>query len=172
VFIINEWLWADLTGENENQGPRQVQAVRFIGALLSQVSHQVIFIEGSTFQDKATAACGSTHLGIKQTALDFMIAAGYDATRFRRVQEHKLKKLPQRYSQTVEAGDRYLVRALVTYDDAILVTTDPDLRDALNDMPGRCILRAEFYETYFGMASIGADGGHKAARRTSRRGRR
>ncbi len=151
VFVINEWLWADIQGENENQGRRQYEAAVFLEAFTNS-EHQMIIIEHSKFDIKAWAAFKSPAFATKMLAVNFL-KLRYDLDRCRLLQIDQLAELPDDLRASVKDDDHYLVCALLTAPESILVTTDRDLCKALRDLPERCISREEFLRDYFGISS-------------------
>jgi len=151
VFVINEWLWADIQGENENQGRRQYEAAVFVEAIL-QSEHQLIIVEHSKFDDKAWATCKSPTFATKMLVVNFL-KLRYDLDRCRLLHINQLAELPDDLRASVKEHDHYLVRALLTAPESILVTTDGDLCKALKELPERCISREEFLRDYFGISS-------------------
>ena len=151
VFIINEWLWSDINGDNEDKGPRQVEASIFLGAF-SKSDHQFIMVLGSKFEQKAMAACRSRNPGVQRLAVLFF-SFRYDLSHCRLLRMNELAKLPHDLAASVKDDDHYLVRALLTVKDSILVTTDGPLLKALEGLASHCISREEFLRDYFGISS-------------------
>jgi predicted nucleic acid-binding protein len=57
--------------------------------------------------------------------------------------------LPNELASAVDPDDHYLVQAQLSTAGAILVTTDGDLCQAVNQAGLACITREEFLSTYF-----------------------
>ncbi len=152
VFVINEWLWADICGQNENLGLRQMEAALFVGALTDS-DHKFVMVLDSKFENKAYAACANTSPPQVQLLALRFLSLRHDSNRCLLYRTGELEALPHKFTQTVKNDDHYLVRALLTVKDSILVTTDEPLRDALAELVGRCISREEFLKTYFKIPS-------------------
>ncbi len=70
AFVINEWLWHDLSGDNGRE--RQLQAISLI-ADFGVSQHQVVVIEGSKFDQKAWGLCKSVNQLAVQGAVAFVV---------------------------------------------------------------------------------------------------
>jgi hypothetical protein len=67
----------------------------------------------------------------------------------RTISSDNLKELPETLRNQVKDDDHYLVRALITLPEAILVTTDTPLRGILTEHQLKAISREEFLEGNF-----------------------
>ncbi len=152
VFVINEWLWADICGQNEGLGPRQMEAALFVGALMDS-DHKFVMVLDSKFEHKAFAACTNENPPqVRLLAMKFL-SLRLDSDHCILYRTGELAALPHNLTKVVKNDDHYLVRALLTREDSTLVTSDKPLRDALAELVGRCISREEFLKTYFKIPS-------------------
>lgn len=149
VYIINEWLWSDIRGENEKLGPRQSEAALFLGGFIHS-PHQMVLVLESKFEKKAFDACKSNNQDVKLLAKHFLaIRLDLDRCKWFRIGE--LEKLPKNLEKSVKDDDHYLVRALLTVPDSVIVTTDRKLCEAIEKAgyAQRCITRSEFLKELF-----------------------
>ena len=147
VFVINEWLWSDLSGSNGPQ--RQREAFNIIDKL-PQSEHQIVVINGSPFDQKAWNLCKSTNpMVVQRIAGAYVANLRQDSDRCLLLRPDALCPLPQQLASATNTDDHYLVQAQLTVAGAILVTTDGDLCDAVTQAGLACISREEFLSTYF-----------------------
>ena len=146
IFVINEWLWADSFGDN---GPeRQKQAFNAIVKLATS-EHQIVVIEGSSFDEKAWKLCKSTDTTVVGIAKTYLNILRFDSNRCLLLKPDDTVAVPKHLSGSIKDDDQYLVRAQVSVSGAILVTTDEPLRNAVSQAGLTCISREEFLNTCF-----------------------
>ncbi|MEW5815038.1 MAG: hypothetical protein AB1798_06540 [Spirochaetota bacterium] len=149
LFALNEWIWADISGAN---GTSHISlAIQFLEAFIKS-PHQIVVVSGSPFDQKAWDICRSQHSLGKRVAKLFVVQIRQDETRARIVSPSELKELPSALADQIKDDDRYLVRTLVTFPEAILVTTDTPLRSILSERNLKAISREEFLQRYFGIS--------------------
>lgn len=147
-FVINEWLWADSSGENGIDAQRQAFQiiVRF-----SESDHQIIIIEGSRFDQKTWALCKSTSTIVKRLVTAFLANVRQNSDRCLLLKPESAAALPEELASSIKDDDRYLVRAQLSVSGAVLVTTDMPLREAVTRSGLPCLSREEFLSQYFGL---------------------
>ncbi len=146
VFVINEWLWADLSGGNSVQAQREGFSVI---VRLSASDHQIVVIEGSQFDQKAWNLCKSTKPMIVQRIAGVYVAnLRQDSNRCLILKPEILPRLPQEIASVTNPDDHYLIQAQLAVTGAILVTTDGDLCAAVRQAGLTCLSREEFLNTY------------------------
>ena len=147
TFVINEWLWADLSGGNGPQ--RQREAFNVIDKL-PKSHHQIVVIEGSPFDQKAWNLCKSTNpMLVQRIAGAYVANLRQDSDRCLLLRPSALPNLPQQLASATNIDDHYLVQAELAVTGAILVTTDGDLCQAVKQAGLACISREQFLSTYF-----------------------
>lgn len=147
VFVINEWLWADSSGEN---GPEaQIETLKLL-TKLAKSQHQIVVVEGSPFDQKAFQLCKSTKPMILQViGREYMARVRLNLDRCVILKPQDMVALPAALASAVKADDHYLVQSLLSVHGSVLVTTDGDLREAVAREGWSCLSREEFLATYF-----------------------
>ncbi len=146
VFVINEWLWADLSGENGRD--HQLQIVSLIENLAVS-EHQVVVIEGSQFDRKAWSLCKSANQLVVQAVVAFVVSIRQNSDRCLILKPDAAAVLPDEIAVKTKPDDHYLIQAQLAVDGAVLVTTDAPLRAVLDGAGLPCISREEFLDNYF-----------------------
>lgn len=146
AFVINEWLWADSFGDNGTE--RQKEAFNVI-VKLSTSGHQVVVIVGSRFDEKAWRLCKSPNTTVAEIAKAYFGILRINSDRCLLLKSENVAALPDDLSQSIKDDDHYLVRAQLSVNGAILVTTDEPLRNVVKRAGLSCLSREEFLATYF-----------------------
>jgi hypothetical protein len=146
IFVINEWLWEDVSGSNGLNGQRE--AFKVINKLASS-EHQIVVIEGSAFDRKAWRLCKNDIPMIVQRIAGLYVERVRWATeRCMVLNPADVLDLPPELAAAVKGDDHYLVQALRSVPGAILVTTDGPLREAVTAAGLLCLSREAFLVTY------------------------
>jgi len=146
VFVINEWLWSDLSGDNGPQAQRE--AFEVIEKLPSS-AHQIVVVQGSQFDQKAWNLCKSTNrMPVQRAAGAYVAGLRLNSDRCRILLPDTLPSLQPGLASATKVGDHYLVQAQLAVPGAILVTTDGKLCAAVKQAGLACISRGEFLSTY------------------------
>lgn len=147
-FVINEWLWADLSGSNGERTRRQSVAFleEFVGS-----AHQLIITLNTAFDRKAWALCASRDALVAKIGKMFVLQVRQDSNRCLILGPDAVVTLPDDLAASVNPDDHYLVRAQLSTLDAVLVTTDGPLHETLRQHGLACMTREEFLRTYFGI---------------------
>lgn len=148
LFVINEWLWADASGENGEGAQRQV--FRVISGL-AESDHRIVIIEGSRFDQKMWALCKSTDTRVIGLVRVFRNNVRQNSDRCMLLQSEAAITLPEDLASSIKPDDHYLIRAQLTLEGAVLVTTDTPLREAVIRASLPCLSRQEFLSQYFGL---------------------
>lgn len=146
VFVINEWLWADSSGENGQSGQRKALAL-ITG--LAHSDHKIVIIVGSAFDQKAWACCKSRSAIVRLLAGTFVTTIRQNSDRCRLIQPESAADLPDDLASSVNPDDHYLIRAQLSVDGAVLITTDAPLRTLISDAGLQCLSPEEFIGEYF-----------------------
>ncbi len=129
LYILNEWLWADIVGENGLSHRREALALI---EKLRQSSDQIVIVQDSPFERKSFGACKSHDLFTSQLAGAFAKAIRQDLTRCRILGPDEIEPLPEEFRRDgVKPDDDYLVQAQRACPEATIVTTDRPLADIL-----------------------------------------
>ena len=146
VFVINEWLWADLSGSNDLKAQREAFSVI---EKLPASNHQIVIIDGSSFDLKAWNLCKNTNPIVQRIAGIYVSAVRQNSDRCLILMPEALVALPDDLASATKPDDHYLIQALLTVNDAVLVTTDNPLREVLGGAGLDCMTREEFLSKYF-----------------------
>lgn len=147
VFVINEWLWADISGGNGPQ--RQREAFRVIEKLAIS-DHQIVVIENSAFDQKAWNLCKSTNpMIVQRIAGAYVLNIRQNSDRCLILKTDETIAIPQELAAATKADDHYLLQAQLSVVGAVVVTTDTPLRNAMEKAGLSCISREDFLSTYF-----------------------
>jgi len=154
IYIIDEWLWSDLRGENEKK--RQKEAIEFIEAIFEKCD-RIAVAKGSKFQKKENKFSKEVDKDIRLRAiarfyfyqirwnLDKYIEINVDDT-----------ELDDEYLKNIKPDDAYLLRtyhklmSLINEhrSNILILTTDKPLKEALDEKGISCNLRDEFLKEY------------------------
>ena len=146
LYILNEWLWADIVGKNDDAN--RLQALALIDKL-RQGSDQIVIVRGSPFEVKSFAACKSEDLLTSRIAGVFMKAIRQDLTRCRILGPDEVEPLPEEFRHAgVKPDDDYLVQAQRACPEATIVTTDHPLAAILDKHGVPWRFRDDFLRDY------------------------
>jgi hypothetical protein len=147
VFVINEWLWADLLGEN---GPEARRETFSLIERIPSSEHLIVVVEGSAFDQKAWNLCRSAQpMIVQRIAKAYLLNIRQNSDRCLILRSDALSAFPEELSSEIKADDHYLVQAQLSVAGAILVTTDGTLRSVLTRIGLACLSREEFLKAYF-----------------------
>ncbi len=147
-LVLDEWVWADLNGENGEEAQRET----FL--LLQRVFEkcdQLVTVKGSPFLRKYFNMMA---LRVNQGDLRRTIVRVFKAQFFQNseklhlLQEGSLPDTPPELEHKVKEDDRYLVRAYCAASADVLVTTDSPLIAVLGECGIRCQDRDTFILHY------------------------
>jgi hypothetical protein len=146
LYILNEWLWADIVGENGP--PNRSEALALIEKL-QQRSDQIVIVQGSPFEAKSFGACKSQDVLTSRIAGVFMKAIRQDLTRCRILGPDEVEPLPEEFRRDgVKPDDDYLVQARRACPEATIVTTDHPLAAILDKHGVPWRFRDDFLRDY------------------------
>ena len=142
VFVINEWIWADLSGQNGRE--LQVESLLIIERL-PKMDHQIVIVEGSSFDKKAWGLCSnSNEMVIQAIGGAFVANIRQDSDRCLILKPESLPRVPDDLASATKEDDHYLLQAVLSIPGATLVTTDEPLRLAVGAVGLLCLSRTEF----------------------------
>jgi len=145
-LVIDEWLWADLRGEN--QAERQRESFDFLQTVFERCDQLVTVAESvflRKFWDLARNARTETLRKIvKAFKAQFFLNAG----KLLLYEENELQPLSPEVRGDVKQDDQYLVRVYLASGADVLVTTDNPLIETLGTHNIQCRARNEFVRAY------------------------
>lgn len=147
TFVFDEWLWADLSGENGQDAQRE----SFI--LLKRIFEKcdrMVTVSGSPFLRKFHYLAGKTNIGDPKRAIIkvFKVQFLENSEKLCLLQEGDLLEIPKEIEHKVKEDDKYLVRAYCAGRAELLVTSDNPLIKVLCDYGIKCRDRASFISEY------------------------
>jgi hypothetical protein len=147
-LVLDEWVWADLNGENGEEAQRET----FL--LLQRVFEkcdQLVTVEDSPFLRKYSnmmALCVNQGDLRRTIVRVFRAQFFHNSEKLHRLQEGSLPDTPPELEHKVKEDDQYLVRAYLAANADLLVTTDNPLMEALSECGIRCMNRDTFISSY------------------------
>jgi hypothetical protein len=147
IFVINEWIWHDLSGDNGRQV--QEEALNVL-TKLSMSDHRIVVVEASPFDQKAWALCKTANpMILPAIGRLYVGTVRQNPERCLILKQEDMVDLPPGLASEVNIDDEYLVKALLTVEGSVLVTTDAALSESLTNAGRNCISREEFIATIF-----------------------
>ncbi len=148
IFVINEWLWSDLSGDNGL--PAQKETFDIIEKFAAS-EHRMIIIEGSPFDQKTWSLCRNTNPMIVQRIAGAYVAnVRQNSDRCLILKPEEVAPLPNELASVVKGDDHYLIQAQLKVEGSVLVTTDVPLREIVLRAGLMCLSRSDFLKAYFG----------------------
>ena len=146
-LVIDEWLWADLRGENGADYQRESLAA--LQAVFDRCD-MLVAVRRSPFLQKlwvmAKEAC--TDAIARRAVKIFRAQFLWNAEKLELLDECQLAQLPAHLEGQIKDDDLYLVRAYYASCADFLITTDEPLIEALSAHDVKCQHRAEFVRKY------------------------
>lgn len=143
IFIIDEWLWSDLNGDNGKE--KQKEAFQFLCALFHKCDRITVAVH-SKFRRKEHCFSKNAHKEI----LTRKIARFY----FNVIKVNQNKYIEVNIEDNKECSlnginidDEYLIKTYYRIN-AQIVTTDTKLKTVLDSQKIPCVLRDEFLKYY------------------------
>jgi hypothetical protein len=146
-FVFDEWVWADLNGENSEDAQRETFQ------LLQRVfkkCDQLVTVDKSPFLRKYFNMASHVSTGDLRREIVKVFKAQFltNSEKLYRLREGSLPDVPSELEQKVKDDDKYLVHAYLAANADLLVTTDKPLMAVLNEYGIRCQDRDTFISTY------------------------
>lgn len=142
-FILDEWLWHDLNGENGNE--RRAQALEFLEKL-PQKCDIIVSLRNSAFEQKFYQMCQRTDVITRSIVRFFRLQIFQNGQKYRAHTEADCPRLPEGLS--VKADEVYLVR-LALRGEGLVVTTDYPLLQQLSQYNIPCLHRDSLLAAHF-----------------------
>jgi hypothetical protein len=145
-IVIDEWLWADLAGENSYDA--QKQAFKFICKIYDKCD-RIVMVKESKFIQKFWDFCKSAKdVQSRQIANYYKDSFCFNPDKSVFLEGPSLRSVPEKVSSETKADDHYLIQALITAKAQVIVTTDESLKETLIRNGFSCALRDEFVRKY------------------------
>ena len=135
-YVLNEWFWADLRGDNGSD--RQTATLLFLQRLATS-QHQIIIVANSPFDVKAWNLCVTA----PEFGRAFVLLLRQNFERCRILHPEDLPPFPPHLEPTIKLDDRYLVQTCLAVPGCTLITTDTPLAAALKSLGISCVSRDE-----------------------------
>lgn len=146
ALILNEWLWADLRGEDDTAR----RAALGVVLALQDRNAPFVIVEGSRFATKLWEYCDAANNASApremKNAARILTSLRYDPKCIT-LPEASLPELPPEVAGH-NADDHYLLKAYLAIDDGLIVTTDADLLALLATVGWRGVHRDEWLRAY------------------------
>ena len=148
-FILDEWLWSDLRGENRAGNPKaQSQSFALLEKIF-EICDKIVIVEGSAFSRKlwslSKEATDPVRRGIVKYFKDKFL---YNPNKVVKLNQDDLVAIDQSLAAQTQTKDHYLIQAHLAYRESVIVTTDSGLESALRQHNIPCEHRNTFIERY------------------------
>jgi len=143
-YIIDEWLWSDLCGEN---GPdKQKEAFDFI-QMLCKKCDKIIVAKGSPFEEKTFNFFEQANNDIfkKKIAKFYKNHIMFNSKKYQKVDISDVEDIP---IQGIKPDDMYLIKTYKKIENATIITTDNKLIEILKQNNIDCCDRDNFLKNY------------------------
>jgi hypothetical protein len=150
-FVLNEWLWSDLSGETDTR--KQEESYRILVAL-TQGSDRLVVVEGSAFAQKCWRLSKVASDVLQRDAVKLFKSLLVDPAKCLRLGPTTLKDPPPGLAARCKADDYYLIQAQQAVPDSTVITTDNDLMEALQASGLPCRRRDQWVPAYLATAGI------------------
>lgn len=146
-LVIDEWLWADLSGENSVEAPEaQDEAFAFIKAIYRKCD-RIVTVRGSKFLVKAADMWRHTDIKRRTIARYMNDNFLHNTEKILLLDESSLESLPVDIANATNIDDHYLIQAYHKANASVLVTTDTKLKAPICNHV-KCIIRNDFIRSY------------------------
>jgi hypothetical protein len=143
-LVIDEWLWADLSGDNSDEA--QKETFEFLQAIYNKCD-RIVTVKGSKFYQKTFDLCKHTDVKHHKIVRFYKNKFLFNSKKSINLDQSSLKPVPDHISKAVKKNDHYLIQAYLTAEASVIVTTDIPLKTAVNNGIN-CQLRNEFVPSY------------------------
>ncbi len=146
-LVFDEWVWADLNGENGEEAQRKTFLL--LQAVFKKCD-QLVTVQGSPFLHKYFGMAKQARMADPRRTIVkvFKVQLLENSEQLQLLQECSLAALPSELEYKVKEDDKYLVGAYLAVEADLLVTTDNPLMEALNGSCIRCQDKDTFISDY------------------------
>lgn len=146
-FVFDEWLWADLSGENNQKA--QGEAFQLLQGVFERCD-RLVTVEGSQFLRKFYKLARGVSTGDPRRGIVKVFKAEFfeNSEKLYRLQQGDLPGIDEEIERNVKDDDKYLVQAYLASEAEVLVTTDNSLMEVLPRYNINCRNREEFLSGY------------------------
>lgn len=142
-FIVDEWIFSDLCGANEKDGPKQLQALQFLERMLQKCDHFIV-VRKSKLYDKINEISkiadyrGSSDEKTRYLARYFMRSFFPREGKIVWREPEDLEELDVglKAVKNFKDDDHYLLKAHLNIKGSLIITTDNSLIEAVGTYPG------------------------------------
>lgn len=145
-FIIDEWLWHDLSGENGEE--RQCEAIKFLESIYDKCD-KIATISQSKFEKKFFDFCKRKDLKSHKIAKFYKNKIFHNSKKYSRVNEQELNEIPGNIISEVNPDDKYLIKLYYKLQ-SLIITTDDALLKICKRHGIKCEHRDSFLDHYIG----------------------
>lgn len=144
-LILNEWVWADLAGDNGQT--KELETFEFLQKVYAG-NDRIVIVNQSPSMTKFWSLCRETQYPKRGYAKYIKNNFVYSSTKCLLLEHQELPVLPEPLNTRVKSDDQYLVRALRSVNGSLLVTTDAPLKIILDEHKLACQGRNQYLTTY------------------------
>ncbi len=142
-IVVDEWIYSDLRGDNEEDGPKQLQLSLFLERMLQMCDHFIV-VKNSKLHNKINEISkigdyrGSSDDKAKYLARHFMRSFFPRKDKIVWLEPEDLKELDAKLKaiEGFKDDDYYLLKAHLNVPGSLIITTDDDLIKAVGTYPG------------------------------------
>ena len=150
-FVLNEWLWSDLSGETDARKQKESYGIL---VALTQASARLVVVEGSAFVQKCWRLSRVATDVLQRDAVKVFKSLLVNPAKCLRLDPTTLNDPPPELAARCKADDYYLIQAQQAVPDSVVVTTDNDLVEALQASGLPCWHRDNWVPEYLTTARI------------------
>jgi predicted nucleic acid-binding protein len=153
-LVLDEWVWADLGGENGEEAQRET--FRLLQRVFEKCD-QLVAVDGSPFLHKYLKLARYVSTGDLRRAIVKVFKAQFleNSEKMHILQAGSLSDARPDLEHKVKEDDQYLVRAYLAANADLLVTTDNPLMEVLSECSIRCMSRDTFISSYLENSATG-----------------
>lgn len=144
-FVIDEWLWSDLAGENDSDRQKETETLLLA---IYEICDRLVLVKGSRFEEKTIGFWKHTDIRRRRIAKFYNDSFRYNADKTLPLEQSSLEVIPSEWASGVSVEDGYLVQAQLAVADSVIVTTDDSLKDVCEKNSVPCRSRDEFVSDY------------------------
>lgn len=143
-FIIDEWIWHDLAGENGEE--KLKEAFKFLKFVYEKCD-RITTIENSRFEQKFFSFCERTDLKSRKIVRFYRGFIFDNSEKYSRVKANQCQDISQDISSKIKPDDQYLIK-LYNKIQCTIITTDNPLLEILRSHQIQCEHRDNFLQHY------------------------